>query len=111
MSDSISESLSPMNVKTRVCLESVRSAKEINQVQDGNLNLASVVLEKIPISEFNQEVQDMASDDGEFDNFLTTTDINNMVLPGSTNALNYANMHMTNQSMMNIPVPVLQLHK
>ena len=103
MSDTISESLNPLNAK-KVCTRS--SENQPNELQDENLNLASGVLESVSNAEFNQIVQDLATDDGEFDRLLTTIDTNNMVVPGSSNTLNYANNHMTKQSMMNVPVPV-----
>ena len=104
MSDTISENLNPSNVKTsRV---SASKKNETNQLQEENFNLASGVHEPISNSEFNQIVQDIASDDGAFDRLLTTIDTKNMVVPGSTNTVNYVNNRMTKQSMMNIPVPV-----
>ena len=103
MSDTFSESLNPLNAK-KVCTRS--SENQPNELQDENLNLASGVLEPVSNAEFNQIVQDLATDDGEFDRLLTTIDTNNMVVPGSSNTLNYANNHMTKQSMMNVLVPV-----
>ena len=105
MSDTISESLNPLTTK-KVCARSGGNLS--NERQDENLNLASGVLEPVSNAEFNTIVQDIASSDGEFDRLLTTIDTNNMVIPGSSNTLNYANNHMTKQSMMNVPIPVFK---
>ena len=105
MSDTISESLNPLTIK-KVCARSDGNLS--NERQDENLNLASGVLEPVSNVEFNTIVQDIASTDGEFDRLLTTIDTSNMVMPGSSNTLNYANNHMTKQSMMNVPISVFK---
>ena len=102
MSHTISENLHPSNAK-KMCGSS--NDNQSNQLQDENLNLASGILEPVSNAEFNQIVQDMASDE-DFDRLLTTIDTNSMAMPGSSNTLNYAHNHMTKQSMMNVPVPV-----
>ena len=106
MSDTISESFSPSNVKkSRVCT-SENNENETDQLQEEHLNLASGILELISNSYVNLIVQDISSDDDEFYISLKTIDTNNMVVPGLTNIVNYANNHITKQSFMNIPVPV-----
>ena len=77
MSDTISESLNPLNAN-KVCARS--SGNESSMLQDENFNLPGRVLEPVSIDRFNEIVQNIASYHDKIDRLLTIIDSNRMVI-------------------------------